>query len=398
MLKALREDGTPLQLLPRLSKEVLKKEKEVGRFYCPECKEKVIMKIGTQRIEHFAHEAGSQCVESYERESMYHLNGKQQLYHWLETQRLQPRLELYYEKLKQRPDLSIKYAAKEHAIEYQCSTIPPELMSKRTNTYFKNNINCIWILGGSGIKRKAEQKVTLSKFDYLFLNKNLAGNWYIPYYCSVSKQFIFLMDIIPIASKKALTKLTIYPLQRFSFQQLLSPNGSSSIHTEDWRNEVRAQKLGIAINGKYYPKFLTELYNHALNISLLPPFIGLPIYNAPIIETSPLIWQTYLFIDQLLHKKANDLITFSEVYRSFMHRIQKDQIKLRYLPLIHNTSPTLPLAEYLRLLVKLEVLEGVNLNTFRLRRGIELPNHVVEGQRLEDQLYKDFQHVLFQHK
>ena len=42
MLKAIRKDGTPFQLLPRHAKEVLRKEKSDNEFFCPECKEKVM--------------------------------------------------------------------------------------------------------------------------------------------------------------------------------------------------------------------------------------------------------------------------------------------------------------------------------------------------------------------
>ena len=45
MLKAIRKDGTPFQLLPRHAKEVLRKEKSDNEFFCPECKEKVTMKM-----------------------------------------------------------------------------------------------------------------------------------------------------------------------------------------------------------------------------------------------------------------------------------------------------------------------------------------------------------------
>ena len=73
-------------------KEKLRRIREDQEFQCPECKEKVMMKIGTQRMEHFAHQKGSLCVESYERESEYHLAGKLQLFQWLKNQKLMSRI------------------------------------------------------------------------------------------------------------------------------------------------------------------------------------------------------------------------------------------------------------------------------------------------------------------
>ena len=398
MLTALREDGTPFQFLPRLSKEALKKRKKVGPYYCPECKEKVMMKIGTQRMEHFAHQPGSQCVESYERESSFHLNGKMQLFHWLESQKLHPKLEPYYESLKQRPDISVKCRGEEYAVEFQCSTIPPQLMIKRTNTYRKNGIKCVWILGSKQIKRKSEKKVSLSKFDYLFLNKTPCGKWYLPYYCSNTKRFVFLTNIVPVSSKNALTQFLIVPNPHCSLQQLITPTKNHFLYAQDWKNELRAQKMSIALKGQSHLEFLREMYLHHLNISLLPTIIGLPIHNAPFIETSPLIWQTYLYMDLFKNKRMDETITFNDVYRCFMQRVQREHIKLRTLPLIENTSTTLPLVEYLQLLVQLQVLEAKGCNTYRMKKDIVVNDHFVAGQKLEEQFYKEYQHLIFQNK
>ena len=107
MLTAVKKDGTLFSLLPRLPKEKLRRIREDQEFQCPECKEKVMMKIGTQRMEHFAHQKGSLCVESYERESEYHLAGKLQLFQWLENQNLCPELEPFYPSIRQRPDIGV---------------------------------------------------------------------------------------------------------------------------------------------------------------------------------------------------------------------------------------------------------------------------------------------------
>ena len=398
MLKAIRKDGTPFQLLPRHAKEVLRKEKSDNEFFCPECKEKVTMKIGSQRIEHFAHQAGSRCLESYERESQYHLNGKLQLYEWLESQRLQPLLEPYYENIKQRPDISVHFSQREYAIEYQCSTIPPELIVKRTTSFLKGKMACIWVMGGNNIKRKGEKKVCLSNFHYLFLHKSPSGIWYLPSYCPTTKMFIFLMNIVPTTTKNALTHFLFLPLQRCTFKQLLNPHRSTRFNAEDWRKEIDAQKLSIQMNSRYQYEFINELYANGVNISLLPPFVGLPVSDAPIIETSPLIWQSYLFIDLFNRKKANETLTFSEVYRLITTRVQKGQIKTRNFPFVPNGSMTLPLAQYLQLLVQFQVLEKINQNTFRVKKDITLPEHFVEKQNREDQFYKEYHHLFFQDK
>ena len=354
-----------------------------------------MMKIGSQRMEHFAHRVGRACLESYERESQYHLTGKFQLYEWLESQGLQPLLEPYYENIKQRPDISVHFAQREHAIEYQCSAIPPELIVKRTTSFLKGKMGCIWVIGGKNIKRKGEKKVSLSNFHYLFLHKSPLGIWYIPSYCPTTKMFIFLMNIVPTTTKNALTHFFFLPFQRCTFKQLLNPHRSTLFKAGDWRKEIDAQKLSIQMNSRYQYEFINELYANGVNISLLPSFVGLPVSDAPIIETSPLIWQSYLFIDLFHRKKANETLTFSEVYRLFTTRVQRGQIKTRILPFVPNCSMTLPLAQYLQLLVHFQVLEKINQNTFRVKKDITLPEHFVEKQNREDQFYKDYHHLFF---
>ena len=53
----------------------------------PRLWEKLIIKAGNQRMYHFAHKKGGVCREVYENESVYHMEGKRQLYQWLSSQR-----------------------------------------------------------------------------------------------------------------------------------------------------------------------------------------------------------------------------------------------------------------------------------------------------------------------
>lgn len=47
-------------------KEELQKIRKES-FYCPQCQEKLVFKLGTHRISHFAHSKSSACSEAYER-------------------------------------------------------------------------------------------------------------------------------------------------------------------------------------------------------------------------------------------------------------------------------------------------------------------------------------------
>lgn len=160
-------------------------------FYCRSCSERVILKLGTKRIFHFAHEKGTACTEDYDRESEYHMKGKLHLYDWLREQGLAPELEYYFSEIKQRADVTFIFQKKKYAVEFQCSTISEDLFQKRTAGYRKISVIPIWILGGKNIQRTSPQKVSLSSFHYLFLREHTDPHCYLPTYCPQAKKFIF---------------------------------------------------------------------------------------------------------------------------------------------------------------------------------------------------------------
>ncbi len=396
MFSAMQKDGEIFCLFPRHSRKVLQEKRKSEEFYCPECKEKVVMKLGMQRIEHFSHQKGSSCTESYERESNYHINGKLQLYQWLETQKLSPVLEPYYPSIRQRPDVGFTDHLKSYALEFQCSAIPLELMEKRTKQYRKIQATVLWILGGKHIKQKGERKVALTNFDYYFLSKNSTGSWYLPAYCPASKIFIILHNLIPISTKNAFAHLSIIPLHQFTLERLFAKTSQLPFNSTEWKREIQYQKLNIQMRGfRQHHLLLKELYLSGLNITLLPPFIGFPVPNAVLVESAPLIWQTYFFIDQLLKRKAGDIITINDIFQGYVKRLERGSLKERSLPLAPNCSHLVPFIEYLEVLEKVQVIERVNTNTFRIKQVTEIPQHMGRQQILEDEFYHQYEDILF---
>lgn len=395
LFSAIQKDGEILYLFPRHSRSWLQEKKKKEKFYCPECKEQVVLKLGKHRIEHFAHQQGAQCTESYERESDYHMNGKLQLYQWLEEKKLNPVLEPYYPAIHQRPDVAFIHGHQAYALEFQCSVIPLGLMEKRTKQYRRVHSSALWILGGKNINRKGERKVALTNFDYYFASKSPAGSWFIPAYCPASKIFILLNNLTPITTKNAFANLSIIPLHQFTLNSLFAPLHKQPFSSEEWKREIRSQKLNMQMRGIQPKELLQELYSLGLNISLLPPFIGIPVPSAILLESPPLIWQTYLFIDHLFSREAGDMITVNDIFQTFVRRLDKGMLYTRLLPLAPNYSHLAPLIEYLHVLEKVQVLESINANTFRILQKVKAPEHVVMQQKIEEQFYKQYHVVLF---
>jgi competence CoiA-like predicted nuclease len=378
--------GRWVSLAEKHNQEKLKELRRMENFYCPECDEQVILKIGSKRIPHFAHKAGSVCADSYERESDYHLRGKILLYKWLDSLGLNPILEAYYQEISQRPDISFVYGDVQYAIEYQCSVIPEELFMKRTNNYLRANITPIWIMAGKNIKRKGSNKAALSSFDYLFLSKSSSVHWHIPSFCPVTNTLITLHSILPVTVKNVITSYSIIHLEKAQLFDLLNPSWKNHVKLNDWQIEIRKEKNLNPLYGTLNNKFLHDLYKHSLIPSLLPPEIGLPVSYAPFIETSVLKWQSYLLMDLFYHERP---FLMKDVFQTFRKRVRRGDIQIRRLPLVKEANALAAVKEYIELLVKVNFLKIVDYSYYQVARKRYAKNNV-EQEKMEMDFYQEY--------
>lgn len=132
MLVAEKKDGQKV-FAEQLSRNI----KEV--FFCPECKQPVILKQGHWKIPHFAHQSVQACSSFSEGETQEHLYNKA----WLQAWTQDGILEAYLPELKQRPDILWKKLA----IEVQCSSLSVERLIERIQTYQQYQYHSWWLLG-----------------------------------------------------------------------------------------------------------------------------------------------------------------------------------------------------------------------------------------------------------
>ena len=391
MLVSITKHGTWINVAMNQNQNDLRKLRKKEMFFCPECQEEVILKIGTKRISHFAHKKGSSCTESYERESEYHLQGKLQLYKWLQTQGVKPVLEQYEQTISQRPDISFVYNGCKYVVEYQCTPIPTQLFMKRTITYKKANLIPIWILGGKNINRKGFSRASLSSFDYLFLRKTSSEQWFLSSFCPVTNHLITLKQIMPISIKNALTQFSVINIAHAKLTDLFEPDVKQSSMLNSWRTEIIKWKNTAAHYGTPNNKFLQELYVNSIIPSLLPPAIGLPVTNSPYIETPPIQWQSYIFIDILKQKHS---ISLGEIIQLFNNRIRKQEISIRKLPLSQKYNYETAIKEYLDLLVRTNIVQKVNNNRFKMICPLLLAENQIEQDEMEQNFYSKYGNII----
>lgn len=364
-------------------------------FFCPICGESVSLKLGDKRIFHFAHKQGGACRDFFENESVYHMEGKRQIYQWLIRQKIPSALEYYDATIQQRPDIMFKYNGKKYALEYQCSSIPERIFTKRTKTYLQNGYIPIWLISNSQMHIKKKNIVVLSNFHYLFLRTTSSGRFYIPSYCPDHHQFHFFESITPYSIKNAFANHSFYPLDKFDIQDLLEPKICSPFNLASWNREIEKYKLNWAIHPSHQHKsFFQEIYTNNLNIFLLPPEIGLPIPHSALIQTPPIIWQTYLYLDIIAAKRTNDLITLQEINFHFKRRQNRKEIVLRMLPQLNVVNPLAAFIEYLSLLEQLGIITRKDETTFQLNQTIIIPKSNRDKEEASALFIKKYQRNL----
>ncbi|WP_217642739.1 competence protein CoiA [Bacillus sp. UNCCL13] len=385
MLTAVTDGGLEVCLADANDKLKLLSYRREEHFLCPSCKQRVIMKLGDKRIYHFAHIGGSSCPHTYERESLYHLEGKKQLYLWLKKEGYCPILEQYDPEIQQRPDITFIKDGKKYAVEYQCSSIAADLFKKRTKAYISQNYHPLWILGGNHFKRKGENTISLSGFDFLFYKTEE----FIPYYCSKQNKFILATDIHPISPQKAYANFTFIQPENTPVDLLLKPKKKIPVNLRAWCKLLQKVRLNMC---KYHTqregRFLKTLYHNRLNPFLLPPIVGIPIQSSVIIETSPLIWQAYVFLDSIHNKKLGQTIYTRDVIGAFFRRCNLKEILIREIPSLCGSKVDQAVNDYLEVLTELGILKKTSESTFLLMVKVEIPQTTLEQQEMEASLYQ----------
>jgi competence protein CoiA len=395
LLSAQTKTGENICLGLDYKKEILLDLRRKEEFICPICGETVLLKLGDQRIFHFAHKQGGICRDIYDNESNYHLEGKRQLYQWLIRQKIPSMLEYYDRKIQQRPDIIFNHKGKKYALEYQCSTIPRTIFIKRTNSYLQNGYIPIWILSSSQINNQKKNIVALSNFQYLFLRATASGKFYIPAYCPEKQQFQMIVSITPYSIKNSFVHHAFSSIKKMNVNDFLEPKMNHPVDLSSWNKEIEKFNLNWGLHpNKQNQSFLHEIYLRNLNLFLLPPEIGLPVPHSLLFQTSPIIWQTYLYLDIISSKGPKDFITLRELNFFLKKRISRKDIVVRYLPQIEKVNPLLAVYDYLLLLEQMDIMTRKGDTTFQLKQTLSIPKSNREKEEAKLLFFQKYQRIL----
>ncbi len=393
MFVAKKNDGLFISLLDSRPKEDLIRLRNEYQFYCSACQHPVQMKLGEKRLPHFAHLRDSKCITQTEHETPYHLEGKKQLYSWLKHLSSELELEPFITEIKQRPDLLVKVNKKQLAIEFQCSQISYEQLSKRTKAYKSIDIHPLWILGESWLKMNANPLFSLSPFQWFFATIPQSTN---------SNSFPFILYFNPMT--KIATKLSnlvpFSPTQTFAMIQKFTPNNtlievlsaSLSLNSQMltlWLDKKKNWRYQFSMfpDRKLNPLFLA-LYKAQITRASVPSEVGLPFPTVYLIETSAVIWQLWILLDSIIPVGPKETISFDNTYRYFKKRVDEGHIKIRSLPNVDGQHYSFAIMDYLQILTKLGILKRINARNFIKVNEIKLPKNAEEALALDKAVLK----------
>lgn len=365
LLVAKRQDGTLFSLLGKLERNKLLAMRKLETFYCPVCNECVQMRIGERRNWHFAHRAGADCSFKTEPESAYHLQGKQLLYEWLSSQSVHVKLEPYLSRLKQRPDLLLHTRPHHTALEFQCSTIDPGLLTKRTRTFQSYGLIPIWILGGNRLNRIGTNTFKVPQMDWFTFRKaSREGTSLFPlYFCPKSKQFATLMNMIPYSPSKVWATPKFFPMSSFSVHDLYRVSAAPPFTVSDYWLTIKNKWRLRSFRWRTRPyRYLRKLYG---DLSKIPAAAGWPTPHLYLIETSCFLWQSWLFHQFYLNWPSERPISLSQVKSRFRTLVRQNIFRIRTIPFLTTEDEGLALFEYLQCLCKFGFLQQVGKEEFR---------------------------------
>ncbi|EMA6345019.1 competence protein CoiA family protein [Bacillus cytotoxicus] len=366
---AKRENGETIHLLYHQDKKTLLILRERERFFCPACGKEVQLKLGNQKVWHFAHKNIEQCIGSAEPESNYHMRGKEQLYRWIISQKIRAEIEKYIPEIRQRPDILIERNGKSLALEYQCTSISTNQLQKRTYAYQKAGIQIIWILGGNQLKRNAPYWTSVSSFHAFCIQSYPQP--YLLFFCPDKKIFQKCIFLTPFSTNIHFAHIIPFSIRTSTFENIFQqiPFRKGALERV-WKNKKNLFRMhALPIWNDHQKALLRMFYQLKISPSIFPSEIGVPLPSAFSFQTSPFIWQAFLYLDFMENFKRGDYFSLHAV---FSYVSNKRNWKRRILPYFPQHIWKLAIIEYMDFLCSTGMIEKVGRYKYRKVKGITL--------------------------
>lgn len=277
-------------------------------FYCPACKEKVVLKVGQIKIPHFSHTSHSECAGISEPESLLHLQGKRMLHQFFSNRHLPIEIEKYMPLIRQRTDLLVNHQT---AVEFQCSPLSVDQLIKRTDHYQSLELDTIWIKGTKEVLKEGIQVFRLKAYEQAMLQKK-GNNYYLLFFLPEKNCFFYFSNLLFVSGNRWIGKGKYLSADQQSFPFATPKRLTKEEFQKAWLLFSRLQRQFIDsqsyAKNRFQNPFWLSCYELQLDSRKLPDQIGLPLWQARCIAQPAVLWQLQVLLAERKGIKMNDLV------------------------------------------------------------------------------------------
>lgn len=401
MLIARDEQGDLFSLVDSYQREWLQTLRAEKSFYCPVCSEPLLLKLGTKKCFHFAHQSLAHCKTFSEAETPIHIQGKKDLYEWLHGQGYPAEIEHYISAINQRTDVWLKHFPKNIPIEFQCSTLPLELLLERDRGYRTQDQRPIWIwseerlrVRGSHIYQFSSLEWSTRRFPFTQgpLSQDQRNKAFLTFYNPTTKMVTFLYHLIPINTRYAWAKKLCLSLQELPLLFLTTPQLNlrpSQKWISQWLELKKKWRTSRVSRKQVFEQNLQRLANRkGLIWKAFPGVVGLPLGDDGMLETPNYLWQGWLCLLFVVNQPAGALILLETIKQEWERLIVRKQLIVR--PMCdQRRHPHDSIATYLQCLCDLGILsDEMDRKRFVIKKQLRWP------EPFYDQLLEEDKQVL----
>ncbi|GLF90933.1 competence protein CoiA [Bacillus safensis] len=329
MNAAIMDNGKLIRITHHLSKSRLEHVRTTCKFYCPECRQEVQLKLGEHRVYHFAHKQLTACPLA-SGETVYHQAGKEAMMTWLKRLGHKPVLEKHISKIHQRPDVAVSIGEASYAIEFQCANISRQELRKRTAGLREAGLFPIWIIGANRLKRKSAQLFSFSSIHWGMLRESEKRR--LIFYCPIQNRFIYLDQILAFQPTKICAAMTVRsPSAYRELSALLSPISNKRQVNKQWLTCIQQFRMRPPRILSNESKRLRDIFyeHHQTAFPFLPTELFIPLQEAYVFTSPVYVWQGYLY-DWMMRKKRSGRVTIQELMEEINRCVLRKEVKLRY--------------------------------------------------------------------
>ncbi|KIL47416.1 competence protein CoiA [Jeotgalibacillus campisalis] len=399
MLIARNQSGQLLFLDGSSSKDELRKLRN-RPYFCLQCSEKVIMKVGDVKIPHFSHQSTKVCRGFSEPESPEHIEAKLQLYNWLRKSSIEAEIEKIYPKFKQRADIGVRFLNKEYAIEFQRSRISLAQFAKRTTEYTVNDIVPVWLLSYDVLSKPVRNKISFSAFHQQFIRYSpFLKQFYLLSYDHVQQSFRTFNNLLPLTKSTFLFSGFSHSLEKIQFPNFpLQPYIYSSKdlkahqdHRSSWLETRLAHGRGCM------DELLNTFYQQRVNLQLIPPWVGIPVRHSVFIKEPDPEWQAYLYLLFLNDTINSDPLSVDFIFKKMKEYVDRTHLNMRFIHPYQLDGLETVVTDYLYMLEKIGVIVK-NQNGFILSLGhpFAVIKHVSDMNEMKAQFWRKYQGIILE--